>query len=614
MPEPVKTIHRLSTLIKPYRNKVITGALLLIVLTAIDLVFPTIIREVIDLGLEGGQTNFLVISAGIIIGLGILKAILTNIQRKQTGSLANLVAYDLRNNLYQHIQRLSFSFHDHSQSGQLISRVIEDVRSIQNFTGNGIVQLIHVILLLVSILVILFSTNLTLALISLLPMIPLVLLTTGFGRRIGKLFLSVDNVLGELSSRLQENVAGVQAVRAFTREDYEVERFQEANQDLFNAQIRVLREWSKVMPTTTLLVTLGTILILWFGGQMVIEGKLTLGELVAFNSYMILLAVPSQQIGSLVNAGGEAFAGLQRTFEILELTPEIRSAPDAKKLPVLRGEVEFDHVTFSYFGESNPALKDINLKVQPNQVVALIGSTGSGKTTIINLIPRFYDVYKGQVRVDGYDVRKIELLSLRRQIGMVLQTSLLFSASLRENLKFGRPDATDEEIVAAAKAAQAFEFIQNLPQGLDTVVGERGVTLSGGQRQRVAIARALLMNPRILILDDSTSSVDTQTEHQIQQALDLLMEGRTTFVIAQRLSTVRRADLILVMDQGEIVQRGTNEELLAQEGLYRTIYDLQLRDQEEFLATMEDIEQEQTQRTHKSTHDDRAENIGHLDH
>ena len=337
MPEPVKTIHRLSTLIKPYRNKVITGALLLIVLTAIDLVFPTIIREVIDLGLEGGQTNFLVISAGIIIGLGILKAILTNIQRKQTGSLANLVAYDLRNNLYQHIQRLSFSFHDHSQSGQLISRVIEDVRSIQNFTGNGIVQLIHVILLLVSILVILFSTNLTLALISLLPMIPLVLLTTGFGRRIGKLFLSVDNVLGELSSRLQENVTGVQAVRAFTREDYEVERFQEANQDLFNAQIRVLREWSKVMPTTTLLVTLGTILILWFGGQMVIEGKLTLGELVAFNSYMILLAVPSQQIGSLVNAGGEAFAGLQRTFEILELNSGNSFCPRCQKAACSKG-------------------------------------------------------------------------------------------------------------------------------------------------------------------------------------------------------------------------------------------------------------------------------------
>ena len=610
----MKTIKRLSTLIQPYRSKVIIGALLLIVLTAIDLVFPTIIREVIDLGLDGGQTNFLVISAVVIIGLGILKALLVNIQRKQTGTLANMVAYDLRNKLYQHIQRLSFSFHDHSQSGQLISRVIEDVRSIQNFTGNGIVELIHVTLLLVSILTILFTTNLTLALISLLPMIPLVMLTSGFGRRIGKLFLSVDNVLGELSSRLQENVTGVQAVRAFTREDYEIDRFQEANQNLFTAQIRVLREWSKVMPTTTLLVTIGTILILWVGGQMVIEGKLTLGELVAFNSYMILLATPSQQIGSLVNAGGEAFAGLQRTFEILELTPEIRTAPNAVKLPVLRGEVEFDHVTFSYFGEINPALKDINLKVQPNQVIALIGSTGSGKTTIINLIPRFYDVYKGHVRVDGYDVRQIDLLSLRRQIGMVLQTSLLFSASLRENLKFGRPDATDEEIVAAAKAAQAYDFIQNLPQGLDTVVGERGVTLSGGQRQRVAIARALLMNPRILILDDSTSSVDTQTEHQIQQALDLLMEGRTTFVIAQKLSTVRRADMILVMDQGEIVQRGTNDELLAQEGLYRTIYDLQLRDQEEFLATMEDIEQDSAKKADTSTHDDRAENIGYLDH
>ena len=260
------------------------------------------------------------------------------------------------------------------------------------------------------------------------------------------------------------------------------------------------------------------------------------------------------------------------------------------KLPTLRGEVEFDHVTFRYFGENKYALEDINLSVQPNQVIALIGLTGSGKTSLINLIPRFYDVTKGRVCVDGHDVREVDLLSLRRQIGLVLQTSLLFSASLRDNLAFGRPDATDEQIIAAAKAAQAYDFIQQLPKGLDTVVGERGVTLSGGQRQRVAIARALLMDPRILILDDSTSSVDSQTEHLIQQALDRLMEGRTTFVIAQRLSTVRRADLILVMDQGRIVQRGTNAELLAQEGLYRHIYDLQLRDQEEFLATMGELE------------------------
>jgi ABC-type multidrug transport system fused ATPase/permease subunit len=261
-------------------------------------------------------------------------------------------------------------------------------------------------------------------------------------------------------------------------------------------------------------------------------------------------------------------------------------------LPTLTGEVEFDHVCFRYFGENHLALTEINLKVQPNQVIAIIGLTGSGKTSLINLIPRFYDVTKGAVRVDGHDVRQVELKSLRRQVGIVLQTSLLFSASLRDNLAFGHPEATAEQIDAAIKAAQAYDFIQHLPQGLDTVVGERGVTLSGGQRQRVAIARALLMDPRILILDDSTSSVDSQTEHLIQKDLDRLMQGRTTFVIAQRLSTIRRADLVLVMDQGCIVQRGTNQELLAQEGLYRHIYDLQLRDQEEFLATMVDLDEQ----------------------
>jgi ATP-binding cassette, subfamily B, multidrug efflux pump len=563
---------------------------LLIILTAIDLVFPSIIQKVIDIGLAGGQTNYMVVAALLILGLGISKSLLTFVQRYQTESLANFVAYDLRNRLYDHIQRLSFSFHDHTQSGQLISRCIEDVRSVQGFTGNGIVELIRVTLLLVAILVILFTAHPALALISLLPMIPLVMVTTGFGKRIGRLFLHVDNILGELSSKLQENVTGVQVVRAFTRESHEISRFKASNQDLYNGQFKVLKEWGKIMPTTTLLVTLSTILILWFGGQMVLEGSMTLGELVAFNSYMLLLAMPSQQIGWLVNAGGEAFAGLQRAFEILELAPEIHSAPEAVKLPTLRGEVEFDHVSFRYFGEKKNALEDINLSVKPNQVIALIGLTGSGKTSLINLIPRFYDVSKGRVYVDGHDVRDVDLLSLRRQIGLVLQTSLLFSASLRDNLAFGRPDATDEQIIAASKAAQAYDFIQQLPKGLDTVVGERGVTLSGGQRQRVAIARALLMDPRILILDDSTSSVDSQTEHLIQQALDRLMEGRTTFVIAQRLSTVRRADLILVMDQGRIVQRGTNAELLAQEGLYRHIYDLQLRDQEEFLATMGELD------------------------
>ncbi len=589
--DPLNSIRRFARLIQPYRFQVGLTAFLLIVLTGIDLIFPSIIQQVIDIGLRGGQSNYMVYAALVILVLGILKAVITFADKYLTESTANRIAFDLRNQLYDHIQRLSFSYHDHTQSGQLISRTIEDVRSIQGFTGNGIVELIRVTLLLVAILIILFSSHFTLALIALLPMIPLVMVTTGFGKRIGKLFLRVDNLLGDLSSRLQENVNGVQVVRAFTREEHEKERFATSNRILFDAQINVLREWAKIMPTTSLLVTLGTILILWFGGQMVMEGSLTLGELVAFNSYMLLLAMPSQQIGWLVNAGGEAFAGLQRTFEVLEMPSEIQSAPNAVRLPDVRGEVEFNQVSFRFFGENHFALQDINLKVEPNQIVALIGPTGSGKTSLINLIPRFYDVTLGSLRVDGIDVRQIELTALRRKIGIVLQTSLLFSASIRENLAYGRPDATEDEIIAAARAAQAYDFIQEMPKGLDTVVGERGVTLSGGQRQRVAIARALLMDPRILILDDSTSSVDTQTERLIQRALDTLMEGRTTFVIAQRLSTVRRADLILVLDHGKIVQRGKHADLLEQEGLYRQIYDLQLRDQEEFLSTMQELDE-----------------------
>jgi ATP-binding cassette subfamily B protein len=523
----------------------------------------------------------------LVLGVGVARSIFGYIHRYVNEWIAQHVAYDLRNRLYDHIQHLPFSYHDHSQAGQLISRCIEDVRSIQAFTGTGVVEFIRMALLMVGILTLLFTTNAQLAAIALLPMIPLVLLTSSFGRRIGGLFLIVDNALGELSSRLQENVVGVQVVRAFAREDYEIGRFDKANRDLFHAFIKARVEWSKVMPTAHLLVTLGTILILWFGGQMVLRNELTVGALVAFNGYLLMLAGPAQQLTWLVNLGGEAVAGVKRTFEVLDMAPEIGSPPGAVILPPLEGQVEFCNVCFHYSGETSHALEDIHLTVEPNQLVALIGPTGSGKTSLVNLISRFYDVSEGAVRVDGYDVRHADLVSLRQQIGIVLQTSLLFSATVRENIAFGRPDASEEEVIAAAEAAQAHDFIQELPNGYDTVVGERGVTLSGGQRQRVAIARALLMNPRILILDDSTSSVDTQTEYLIQKALDSMMEGRTTFVIAHRLSTVKRADVILVMDDGRIVERGTHRELLAQGGLYRQIYELQLRDQEQFRAEMD---------------------------
>lgn len=586
----MKSLLRLSNFIRPYLLQVVSASGLLLLLTGIDLIFPYVIEQVIDVGLKSRTQTFLITAALVIIGLALLKALFSFIQRYLAAWVAQHVSFDLRNRLYNHIQHLTFTFHDHTQSGQLISRTIEDVRSIQNFTAGGMLELTRITVLLVAVIIVLFSSNAKLAAISLLPLIPMTLITVNFGKRISKLFLKVDNTLGELSSRLQENVTGIQVVRAFAREPYEIDRFDQTNRDLFKAQLTVIGLRARIMPTTTLLVTLGTLLILWFGGQMVLKGELTLGELVAFNSYMLLLAMPAQSLGGLVNDAGEAAAGIQRTIEILDLKEEIQSPPQAVQLPPLKGRVEFDHVYFHYAGEPSLALENIDLVVEPNKIVALIGPTGSGKTSLINLIPRFYDVGKGAVRVDGFDVRQVELTSLRKQVGIVLQTSLLFSASISDNIAYGRPDASPEEIVAAAKAAQAHDFILELPMGYETVVGERGTTLSGGQRQRIAIARALLMDPRILILDDSTSSVDIQTEHLIQQALEKLMEGRTTFVIAQRLSTVKRADLILVINQGQIIEQGTHSELLAREGLYREIYELQLRDQERFQEEMELLE------------------------
>lgn len=574
-------LRNLKTLVKPYFRQIVLASVFLLVLTLIEMSFPAIIRQVIDIGLKGNNNRFLMISAGIILVLGLIKALVSFREQYLTEWIAHNVAYDLRNRLYDHIQRLSFQYHDHMPTGQLISRVIEDVRSLQNFAGHGLVELARIVILLVGIGIYLFSRHPVLAAIAISPLIPLVLLTTDFGKRVGRLFLAVDNTLGELSSILQENVIGVQVVRAFAQEKFETERFDQTNRKLFDRQITVVREWAKVMPSTIFLITLGTILILWFGGQMAIRGEITVGELVAFNSYMLLLANPAQQLAWLVNAAGEAYAGLQRTFEILETQPDIQSPPNAIVCPSFRGEILFERVSFRYNEHERPILSDIHLKIEPNQRVAIIGATGSGKTTLVNLIPRFYDVSEGAVKIDGIDVRRMDLSSLRRQIGIVLQTSLLFSTTIRENLAYGRPDASEEEIIAAAKAAQAHDFIMELPEGYDTVVGERGVTLSGGQRQRIAIGRALLMNPRILILDDSTSSVDVQTEHLIQKALSVLMEGRTTLIIAQRLSTVKKADLILVMDQGRIVERGTHSQLLALNGLYRQIYDLQLRNQEE---------------------------------
>ncbi len=577
---------RLLKALRPYLWQEIGLIACLIMVTLTSLVTPSIIQNVIDNGLHDPNVAQSMAQAGlIIVGVGLVRSVFNFGKRYLSEWLINRTGYDFRNALYDKIQRLPFGFHDHTQTGQLMSRCTEDVSALARFVGQGVVELLNVLMLLGGILFLLFRESVFLTLLSLVPLTALALVTYRLGQRMGPMFLLVDQALGDVSSATQENLTGVQVVRAFAREMFEKEKFAKANRKLYDSRVQIVSMWGLYLPTMTILVMSGTALILWFGGRMVMQGELSLGEVVAFNAYLLLLAGPVEQIAFVVNSAGEGVAGGQRIFEILDLPEEIASPPNPQPLPPLTGRVTFENVSFAYRGEKR-ALHDVVFEAQPNQVIALIGPTGSGKTSLVNLIPRFYDATAGRVLVDGYDVKAVDLRALRSQIGLVLQSSLLFSTSIRDNIAYGRLEASDEEVFAAARAARAHDFILGFPEGYGTTVGERGVTLSGGQRQRIAIARALLMNPRILILDDATSSVDTQTEYLIQQALNELMKGRTTFVIAQRLSTVKRADMILVLQDGRIVQRGQHAELVDQPGVYQEIYNLQLKDQEQFQREM----------------------------
>lgn len=593
----MRIILRLLRVLDRYRWHVIALLVCVLVVTATSLVTPVLIQRAIDDGLAKNDPAALLNVGLVIVAIGLVRSLFNFGKRYLSEWLTNRTGYDFRNQLYDKIQRLSFTYHDQVQTGQLMTRCTEDVSSLSRFVGQGGVDVLNVALLLIGILALLINASITLTLISIAPLIVLVLATLHLGRIVGPMFYRVDQAIGDVSATLQENLAGAQVVRAFAREEHEKQKFEAKNRVLFDARVRIVSNWGKYLPTMTILVMLSTALVLWFGGQMVMDGTLTLGELVAFNAYLLTLAQPVADLGFVVNSAGEAVAGGQRIFEVLDLPEEIMSPPNPLPLPALTGSVAFDHVSFAYRSAGNgvdlatsknerDALSDVSFDALPNQIIALIGPTGSGKTSLINLIPRFYDSTNGCVLVDGRDIKTADLAQLRSQIGIVLQTSLLFSSSIRDNIAYGRLDATEDDVTAAAQAARAHEFILALPNGYDTIVGERGVTLSGGQRQRIAIARALLMNPRILILDDSTSSVDTQTEYLIQQALAELMRGRTTFVIAQRLSTVKRADQILVLDHGRIVQRGTHDSLLEEGGLYKEIYDLQLKDQEQFRKEM----------------------------
>jgi ATP-binding cassette subfamily B protein len=496
------------------------------------------------------------------------------------------VAFDLRDALFARIQRLSFSYYDRAQTGQLLTRLTNDVEQVRTFVGSGVIQLAASLIMLLGCATLLFSINAALAGVALATVLPIFWVLKAFVTRIGPLFGRVQAALGKLNAILQEDLQGLRVVRAFSGEPREEARYEAVNRELRDLNLEAVLAVSNNFPFVNLCANLGTIAVVGFGGLQVFGHHLTIGELIAFNSYLGFLMMPIMMIGFLAAMISRAGASAMRVFELLDAPLEVADAPEATPLPPVAGRVQFDDVHFRYAGSEREILRGVSFSVEPGQLVALLGTTGAGKSTVINLIPRFYDVTGGRVLVDGHDVRSVTLSSLRSQIGVVLQEALLFSGPVRDNIAYGRPDATLEQIRAAAEAAQAHEFIKDLPQGYDTIIGERGIGLSGGQRQRIAIARVLLLQPRLLILDDSTSAVDAETEMAMKDALDRLMRDDrfTAFVIAQRISTVRDADLILILDDGKIVARGTHEELLAESRVYNEILGSQILPPKEVAA------------------------------
>ncbi len=605
----MNSLGRALRYLAKYPRLTIGATVALIIATAAQLVVPQLLQQIIDtiisaatnqgilnlpanvqaiaaqqlgLDLTAAQTNLdgaprAILTAGLIIVLfAFARGLFSFGQNFLSQALSENIAFDLRNDIFTKIQRLSFSYHDRNRTGQLMIRATDDVERLRSFIGMGLLMALQAFILLGGTLIILLLTNVRLTLV-VLPILPIALIVfMAFGAIAQPLFVEVQKRLGRVNTILQENLAGLKVVKAFTSEPREEKRFHDSIDSLLEQRVKVNRIFSFLFPFIFLIANLGQAAILYFGGRQIIDGTLTLGEWQKFSLYLVYVFLPMGQLGFIISLMAQAGASADRIFEILDAKNDVENKPGAVDLGEIDGVVEFKDVTFRYFAGSEPVLSHINLRANPGETVALLGATGSGKSSIINLIPRFYDVSEGQVLIDGHDVRDVTLESLRQRIGIVLQETVLFSGTIRENIAYGRPDASDEDIMAAARAAAAHDFIEAFPQGYDTPVGERGATLSGGQKQRVAIARALLLDPHILILDDSTSSVDLNTEYEIQKALDSLMKGRTSFVIAQRISTVVNADLILILDKGEIVARGSHEELMENSPIYADIYHSQL--------------------------------------
>lgn len=576
----MEPIINLFTFIKPYGKRAIFALILLSSLVFMDLSIPRLIQRIIDQGIGQHNQTLVIHTALLMLSISAVSTLIAIGNNYYSIQVGEGVARDLREAIFEKIQSFSFGNLDHMQTGRLMVRLTSDVAAVKSLVQISLRIGTRAPLLMIGSLILMVSTSRDLA----LTMVPLLLVTSiiiiFFILKMEPLFRSMQQKLDRLNTVLQENIAGVRLVKAFVRADYEDQRFEETNEDYTEQSVNVMRFMSTMSPILTVFVNIGMVIVIWAGGLQSIRGTLTIGQIVAFTNYLLTTMTPLIMMTNLSNTWASGIASARRIKEVLDTVPEVRDAPNALDLPEKApGRVVFENVSFHYNGNSDEAvLKDVNLVADAGKTVAILGATGAGKSTLINLIPRFYDVSSGRILIDGEDVRQVRQDVLLAHIGIVPQESILFTGTVRDNIRYGCPDASEEVVIAAAKAAQAHDFILSLPQGYDTLIGERGATLSGGQKQRIAIARALLTQPRILILDDSTSSVDVETETKIQDALERQMYRHTSFVVAQRISTVLKADKIIVIDRGSIVAEGTHKELMKTSPIYQEIYQSQLGD------------------------------------
>lgn len=579
MKNKVDGYKRLLSYLKPYKKLLMLSVFFMILVSLSNLVVPWIIKDVIDQVLENKDLGMLYIIIVVILATFFIRALTTFGHRYLMGYIGQAVIMDIRNALYHHLQRLSIAYYDRRRTGDIMSNLTNDISALQTAIVTDFITLVQESAIFIGSFgsMIYLQWKLTVLCLIIVPLVSYVI--KFFGKKLHNSGKDVQETLADVTSMLQETIQGVRIVRSFNRGAYEEKRFRKINKLSFTAAVRAIRQQSQMTPFVEFLAAIAVCAIIWYGGVSVIDGVMSTGELIAFLIYAINLANPTRRVAESVGNIQKSLAAADRVFSILDEQPEIQNKEDAKDIEVKAGRVEARHVSFSYEA-GNPVLTDLNFVAEPGQTIALVGPSGSGKTTIANLLPRFYDVTGGGIYIDGMDIRESTISSLREHIGLVPQDTLLFNTTIKENILYGRLDATDEEVWEAVKAANAEKFIRGLPNGIETKVGDRGLVLSGGQRQRIAIARAILKDPAILILDEATSALDTESEKIVQDALEKLMVGRTSFVIAHRLSTVKNADQIFVLNNGHIEESGMHDELMREGGLYYELYTMSMKEPE----------------------------------